>query len=290
MIDPQPARMPKRGPHQLGERLSLGADQPPRVERKLRPVLATLVESVRWRADADTAHEQILPSPGIRTAWTDADGKVGDQPDRHPGRQCRLLRRRELLVSQPLKPGVKVRLGAEPGQRSFRDQPVHPHRIGQLGRPATPVGAVHPGKRAPVRPVAKRSPLLALVTLEVGLPAFAQAGRPDQQQRRPFRRPDAVPVDQVGGTAGRLQRRGQFSDLLALRAGQPPVLGNVLDPQVERADIVPGHRQVRRIAYRRCRLGRVQRVNQDEPGAKILRRPGREVSEIAEVAVAPGLP
>ena len=75
-------------------------------------------------------------------------------------------------------------------------------------------------------------------------------------------------------------RNGAASESIRTRSarGQPRVLGDVLDPQVQRAGEAPAHRQVRGLAQRRQRLARVQRVDQDEVRPQVAwrsRRPGR---------------
>ncbi len=92
MVNPQAARMPEASPQQLGQRLPLPAHQLERAERRLRPVLAALIEPVRRGAHAHAGHQQVLAGPGIGTARMDPDGEIGDHPDRHACRQRRPLR------------------------------------------------------------------------------------------------------------------------------------------------------------------------------------------------------
>ncbi len=65
--------------------------------------------------------------------------------------------------------------------------------------------------------------------------------------------------------------------------------GNGLDPQIQRVDEAARRRQIRRRLHRCGGGGRVQRIDQDIPGAVNRRRPHRKVNEIGEVADTPGL-
>ena len=65
-------------------------------------------------------------------------------------------------------------------------------------------------------------------------------------------------------------------------------LRDVLHAQVQRVDEPPRRRQVGRGLHRGDRLGRVQRVDEDEVRLVRGRRPGRDVGEVPQVADAPG--
>src|SRR6202034_4622184 len=105
-----------------------------------------------------------------------------------------------------------------------------------------------------------------------------------------LRGPDRVPDDEVGGGVTDPEQGPERLDPLPGPAAQPLEFGDVLDPQVERADVPPGHREVGGRADRRPRLRGVQRVDQHKPGAEVTGTPGGQVSQVAQVAVTPRLP
>ncbi len=281
VVDPQPAAVPEPGSEQLVQRAVAGGGQPPRVPGRLRPVLPALVELVRRRAHRQAADQQVLVRPGVRPAGVGADRKVADDPGVHARGQRRPLRGGQLLISEPLQPGVE--LGIRAGGRG------RAARITVRARPVAPVGPVPLGERAPGGPVLELAALALAEPLVLAAPGLAERHPVDDFQRRPLGRPDRVPVDERrGGVAGQ-ERGGERLDPRPLRGVQPAVLGDVLDPQVERADVAPGHRQVRGVADRRQRLGGVQRVDQYEAGAQVAGAPGGQVGQVAQIAVTPRL-
>ena len=88
----------------------------------------------------------------------------------------------------------------------------------------------------------------------------------------------------------RAQGSGKNSQLGSFGGGKVGNLGNVFDAQVERAYVAARHRQVRRRADRRQRLGGVQRVDEHEGRAEVAGRPAGEVGQVTQVPVAPGVP
>ncbi len=285
MIHAHAARVPERGAEELSERRCPRRGYALRMPRRLRPVLASLVEAVRGSADRHAAHQQVLVRPGVRSAGMHADGQVPDHADAHSCGAGRPLRLGELLVEQPLDPRVEAGPIAErPGFRS-RGRTA---RTGQLRRPPPPVRPVPLGEGAPARPGVELCALAVDEPAVPRLPLSCQADRVDLLERQALGLPHLVPVNEVGGAAGRSQRPCELVDVLALRGVELVVLGDVLDPQVERAHIAAGHRQVGGIADRKGRLGGVQRVDQDEPGAELPARPAHQVREIVQVAVTPG--
>ena len=253
--------------------------------RGQRPVLAALVELVRRGAHADAGDERVRPGPGVGAAGMCADGQVADDADAHAGLPGRALRRGGLLRRQPLQPGVEVHpVGPRPPQRRHR----RGARIGERGRPGPPVRAVHLRDRAPGRPVADRLPIAGPERVELRLALRAEPCPADDLQRRALGRPDRVPVDQGCRPAGGAQRGAEGFDPGPVIRAEPGVLGDVLDAQVERGQVTPGHGQVGRRADRGHRLGRVQRVDQHEVRTKRPAAPGGQVSQVAQIAVAPG--
>ena len=277
--------MPQRRLEQAGQRPVARRRQPRGVPRWLSPVLPELVEPVRRRPDAHPRDDLVLVGPGIRAARMRADGQVTDDAGGHAPGQRRPLRRGQLVVGQPLQPGVKVSGGAQlPGCGHFSGCPQIPCLIG----PASPVGPVDLRQRAPGRPVLQVAALPLAEIPEAGAPRAAQRNLVDDLQGSPLGDPDLVPLDKVAGGVAGPQRPGELVDVLALLLGELLILGDVLDPQVKRAGESSGHRKVRGRADRGQRLGRVQRVNQHEAGAQVAGAPGGKLGEVAQVAMAPG--
>ena len=160
-------------------------------------------------------------------------------------------------------------------------------RVGQRRGPGPPVGTVDLGDGAPCRPVLDVAAVAGQERVELCPAARSQRHRADQLERGQLSGPDRVPVDERRGAARGLQRGSQRLRPGPVRGTQPPIFRDVLDPQVERADLVAAHRQVRRRAHRRPRLGRVQRVDQHEVRAQVAAAPGGEVGQVVQVAVAP---
>ena len=82
--------------------------QPVRPPRRLRPVLAELIELVRRRARGHAQRQHVLQGPGVGAVRMHADGQVVHDADRHSGPDRLRLRRGELLVELPLQPAVEV--------------------------------------------------------------------------------------------------------------------------------------------------------------------------------------
>ena len=130
VVDPQPARAAQRRGEQVGQRLVTDRGQPPRVPRRLRPVLPALVELVRRRAHRQAADQQVLVRPGIRPAGVRPHGQVRDDPRLHARGERGPLRGGQLLVGVPLQPGVEIR-GIRPGPSG---RPSAGHGAGVAGR------------------------------------------------------------------------------------------------------------------------------------------------------------
>ncbi len=177
---------------------------------------------------------------------------------------------------------------------SLPGQPAefHSDRIrggpGQRGGPRPPVRAVNLGQHAPRGPFRQRLALTLTVGVVLGGSPRAHRYLVQDLQRGPLRSPDRVPVQQGSGFVRGPQRSGERREMTALPVVEGGILRDVLDPQIERADEPPAHRQVRGCAHRGHRLGGVQRVDQDEPGAQLTCAPGRQVSQVTEVTVPPG--
>ena len=271
--------------HQIGQGPVVLFGQPLRVPGLGAPVLAQLVELVRRRAHGNPGHVQLPLGPDIGPGRAGPDGQVLDDADAHAGFERRGLGRGQLPAGQPLQPGVEVRLPAHPAE-------LGRHHVragaGQYRGPFPPVRAACLGQHAPGGPVTQLVPGLLAVPVVVRLPRGAQRYLVQDLERGPLGRPHRVPVDQLPGLAGGPERLGQRGEVAALALVQRRVLRDVLDPQVQRADELPAHRQVWRRADRRDRLGGVQRVDQHEPGPELARAQGGQVSQVAKIAVPPG--
>ena len=108
--------------------------------------------------------------------------------------------------------------------------------------------------------------------VKFGAAARGQRHRADDLECRALGGPHRIPVDKGRGAARGAQRRAQGLDPGPVGRAQPCVFGDVLDAQVERADLAPAHRQVGGRADRRLRLRRVQRVDQHEIRAQLAGR------------------
>ena len=284
MVGPQAAGVAEGGPHQARQRPVAGRGEPAGMPGRLPPVLAPLVELIGWGTHADLRHQHVRVGPGVRAARVRAHREVGDHPDPHARRPRRGLRRRPLLIGDPLQPGVEPRAGPQPGQLSHHGGRTYaPQRLW----PPAPVGSVDLRQRAPGGPVIQRLALVDAEPLERGAAAGRQRLAVDDLQGGALGPPDRIPVDQAAAAAGGAQRGSQFLDAAPVGGGQLRVLGDVLHPQVERADEPPAHRQVRGRAHRRDGLGRVQRVDEHEARAELAGAPGGEFGQITQVTMAP---
>ena len=177
MVDADPAGMPQHSPDQRAKRSVFLLVQPVRPPRRLRPVLAELIELVRRRARGHAQRQHILQRPRVGAVRMHADGQVVHDAQRHPGPDRLRLRRGELLVELPLQPAVEIdrvrMLFGEAGDAGAVG-------VLQETRPAVPVAAVLFGQRAPGREVVERAPF-----------PLAEGGVGQLPARRP-RRPGAA--------------------------------------------------------------------------------------------------
>ena len=278
--------MPQGRVHQVRQRRISLAGQPLRMPRRLAPVLAALVELVRRCPHADPGDHDVVPGPGVSAARMTADRQVLDDADAHPGRPRRVLGGGELPVREPLQPGVEQGLAGQPDPLGC--YLGRAHRAQRL-RPRPPVRPVDLGQRAPQAPVLQRLPLTVPVGVELGAALRGHRLPVDDLQSGPFGPPDPIPVEQLAGGVAGPQRRREGVDTHPVPRREPRVLGNVFDPQVQRADETPAHRQIRGLAQRWQRLTRVQRVDQDEPGPQVTGAPRGQVGQVAQVPEPPGL-
>ncbi len=286
VVDAQAAGVPQGRVDQIGQRRVPPGGQPLRMPGRLAPVLATLVELIRRGPHADPGDHHVLTGPGVRTTRMAADREVLDDADAHPGGPGRLLGGGQLAVGEPLQPGVEQGLARQPGP--FGRHLGRADRA-QRFRPGAPVRPVNLGQRAPQAPVLQWLARMTPVSIELG-PALGGHRLPvDDLQGGPLGPPHVVTVEQLAGGVAGPQRRGEGVDPDPVSRGEPRVLGDVLDPQIQRAGEAPAHRQVRRLAQRRQRLPRVQRVDQDEPGPQVAGAPRGQIGQVAQVPVSPRL-
>ena len=281
-----PAGVPEDRRHHRPERLVRGLGQPVGPPRRLVPVLAVLVVRIGRRAHGDAAGEAVLERPGVGPETVDPDGQIGHHPEAHAGAQARLVRRRQLLVQQPLQPAVEVDLALVGG----------PEGRDARGRPddarlrASPSG---PARRSPTAPPRWRSRAGPALPAAVGRQRLLPAGGPrdgeDHLQRGSLRRPGRVPVDPLDqlGRSSSSAPAGLAPRHAAPRGGR--VLRDAFRPQIERVGEPPAGRQVRRRLHRRpgsaaC-SGLIKHVVRPVFGG----RPDRQILEVGEIADRPGL-
>ena len=212
-----------------------------RTHWRLPPVLAGLVERIRWGSDVHLTGEQSVEHPCVGTRSVDPDGKVTDEPDRHAGIRAGRLGRRELLVGDPLQPHVKV----DP-VGMFAAHPSHgsPMGIVQLGRPVVPVGTMQLGEQAPCGEVLQTS----------------SPSHPERGEGHPARRRHVDSVDELQGLRLGLPgaiaiqqglgivvkgRRAQRLDEGGIVLVEVVVLGDEFGANVDRIDEQPAAGQVR---------------------------------------------
>ncbi len=232
--------MPQHRLDQCAKRAVLQFVEPVGPPRRLRPVLAQLVELIRRRAGGHAQRQRVLQGPRVGTGGMHADGQVMHDAQRHAGPRGLRLRRGELFIELPLQPAVKIDGGRVLGGEGGNARAVGvPHRF----RPLTPVGAVLVGQRAPRGKVVQ---VPALPGAECGVGQLAP-GRSrhavDQLECRTFGGPGTVPVDRVQPRRPPLYTRTQFPHPSTL--WQVCILRNRFHPEVERVDEAPRGRQVR---------------------------------------------
>ena len=114
--------------------------------RRLRPVLAELVELVGRCARGDAERQHVLQRPRVSAVGIDADREIVHDAEFHARLDGRGLRGGELVVELPLQPAVKVDglgvLGGEIGDRMGC-------RMLQILGPLVPVVPVLLGERTP---------------------------------------------------------------------------------------------------------------------------------------------
>ncbi len=155
VVDAYAAGMPQHSPDQRAKRPVFLLFQPVRPPRRLRPVLAELIELVRRRTRGHAQRQHILQRPRVGAVRMHADGQVVHDAQRHPGADRLRLRRSELLVQLPLQPAVEI-----DSVRILFGEPADTDAVGVLQetRPGMPVVAVLLGQRAPGREVVERAP------------------------------------------------------------------------------------------------------------------------------------
>ena len=241
-----PPGVAEPGPHRLDERPVPGGAEPVRHERREPPVLPLEREVVGRRPHRDTLGQHVLPCPGVGALAVEADGEVGHQAKGPPGAS-------QLLVEQPLEPGVKrdplPLLGGEARDRGRRGMPV-------LGRPAPPPRPVTLGERAEDRELLEASALPGAVARERGAPAAPS--RPELVEGRHLQPEHGVPIDPALGVEGTPLGGQPLHVEPGLRRA-----GHLLDPEVERIPVAAARGEIRARLLRHERERRVERVQDD---------------------------
>ena len=257
-----------------------------RQPRRLIPVLTLLVVHVGRCADGDPRRIHVSQRPGVRPFGVDSHRQIVHESDTHAGVMRGRLRRRDLLLGDPLQPRVE------------RDAVGERHtQVGDQARPDVPClsgtrFARRQGlrivllERAPQREVRERCTL----PLEEGVeraPASGRARRSvDDLERGAFGRPCGIPVD-ARRIRVRLPHGRQLGvDTSAVIGREVGGLPDVFRTQVKRGQETTGGRKVRGRLDRRGHLGSVDRVDEEEVGS-LGARDRREVGEVGEVSDAP---
>ena len=282
MVDANAARVPQDRVDHRPERFIALADELVGTPRRLRPVLTELVELVGRCARGDAEREHILHRPRVGAVRVNADGEIVHDAELHACPQGGRLRGRQLIVELPLQPPVEVDrlgvLGREPGDRGAG-------RAGEFLRPAMPVRSVTFRQRAPDREVVEAAAFACAVGLVCQLSACGPFDAVDGFEHVAFRVPRRVSVDQIRVPGFLLQLQPPAPDSAA-----PPHLGELGDrfgSQIQRIDVAPGCRQIRRRFHRCHRRGGVHRVDQNVSGAMICARPHSQIGEIGQITYAP---
>ena len=284
VVDAYGARMAQHSPDQCTKRSVFLLLQPVRPPRRLRPVLAELIEFIGWRTRGHAQRQRILQGPRVGPIRMHADGQVMHDPQRHSRPHRLRLGRGELFVQLPLQPAMKIN-----SVRIFLGETANTGTGGVLQetRPAMPVGAVLFGQRTPGGEVVERA-TFTLAEGCVGQLATRRARHPVKQlERLPLSRPCAVTVDAVELASPMLNVGPQPAHPATL--GQVGIFGYGLNANIERVEETPGCGQIRRRFHRDRRGGRVQWIDQEVVSAMPGRRPYREIGQVGEIADTPRL-
>ena len=258
-----------------------------RVPRRLRPVLAALVEPVRRGAHRRVGGHPLGEIAGVGTSRVHADGEVGHDADAHAGIGRGALGVAELFVEDPLQPAVEV----DEFLPQLLDVLVRAQRSDQAGElPVVAGGGAHldVAVGAPARVVEDAAALLVQEPLVIGAADLRQGDVVNGVQGTQFRGVDRVAVDLVGGTVELAEARGQFAQLGGVRFVEVGEFRDHLHPDVQRVGVPAGRGQVRRILHRRARLGGVQRVDQHEVRPRLARGHAGQVAQGGQIADSPG--
>ena len=153
-----PARVPQHARDQVAERLVARLGELVGPPRRLRPVLAELVELVRRCARGDAEREHVLQRPRVGAVGSTPTARSCMMPSSMPACtavDCAAVSwSSSCHCSQRWKSTVVGVLGGELGDRRAA-------RVLQLLRPLVPVGAVLLGQRTPGREVVEAAALAA---------------------------------------------------------------------------------------------------------------------------------
>ncbi len=144
------------------------------------------------------------------------------------------------------------------------------------------------GERAPRGEVLEPLALLGAERVERRLPGGRPGRGEHDLERRLLGLPRGVAVDGAGVGVEVAHRVERPLDERAVGRGQVPRLADVLDPDVQRVDEAAARREVGRGRHRGAGLGGVQRVDEDEVRAGLVRGEPGQVRQVGQVADAPG--
>ena len=108
MVDADTTRVPQQRVDERAERLVGLVRELVGPPRRLRPVLAELVELVGRCARGDAECQHVLQRPRVGSVRVDPHREVVHDPQPHARSHRRRLRRGQLIVELPLQPPMKV--------------------------------------------------------------------------------------------------------------------------------------------------------------------------------------
>ena len=210
MVDADAPRMREDGAQRIDERRKALPPQRERRQGGNSPILPIGTQRIGRGTDRQAGQQLVASAPAVRAVHGDADGKVGDQPDRHAAAPRGVRRVTKRSVGPPLGKGVEangvVVLGGETGNRFASGIVIFFRPVDPAARPVTAVeiGVKRIEQRLRFQPFAAlHPPTLEGLNLRLVQPIVDEA-----KVLHPVRR-GALPVDQGRGVGHRLASGGQ---------------------------------------------------------------------------------
>jgi len=197
VVDPHRAGVAQDRAHQVAQGGVAQAREGVGTPRRLRPVLALLVEPVRRRADRHALGKHVRHGPDVGSVRVHAHREVVHDADPHTGSPRRSLGALELLVHDPLQPAVEVHALGE-----FGAQPGHERGGAVLGLLGPFLTRVVLGEGAPQREVLEPLALVGSEPVERAPAGPAARRREDHLEGGLLGLPDGVAVDRAGVAVG----------------------------------------------------------------------------------------